>query len=315
MRSLRGVSLVKVEMIVRLTAEDADEIQIPRRRIYASSCAMPDGPPGPSPGASVALRSIQKSASHEPSSWSNSAAKRVFDCACVLAALPLAVPVLAIVAIAVWLTSPGPIFFRQRRVGNHGRTFTILKFRTLVHGANAAYHAVTTDGNQPFTAIGPFLRRWKLDELPQFLNVLRGDMSLVGPRPKMPEHAIGEFPCRPGITGAATIAFAREETLLDSVPEHELESFYRRVVLPAKRHLDAEYMSRATFFSDLKLIVNSVLRRWDDSVATRSLVMERFRPGGKLPGSVAADRDEDWIGGVPIRVASVSARVDFGQSA
>lgn len=306
---------MKVEMIVRVTAEGAKEERISRRRTYVGACAVPDGPEGLPPADGAALQLRRKSASNELSSWSRSAAKRVFDCACVLAALPLAIPVLAMIALAVWLTSAGPIFFRQQRVGNHGRTFTILKFRTMTYDASAAYHAVTTDRNQPFTVIGPFLRRWKLDELPQILNVLRGDMSLVGPRPKMPEHAMGDFPCRPGITGAATIAFAREETLLDSVPEHELEGFYHRVVLPAKRHLDAEYMSRATFFSDLKLIVNSVLRRWDESSATRSRAMERFRSNGEIPGSAAADRDEDWIGGVPIRVASVSARVDFRRSA
>lgn len=190
--------------------------------------------------------------------------------------------------------------------------FTIFKFRTMVHDVNAAYNAVSTDGNQPFTIIGPFLRRSKLDELPQILNVLRGDMSLVGPRPKMPEHAIDGVLCRPGITGAATLAFAREETLLDSIPAHELESFYHRVVLPAKLHLDAEYMSRATFFSDLKLIVNSILRRWDDeSIAVRSLIFERFRSNDELLGSAAADPDPDWIGSVPIRVASVSARIDY----
>jgi len=218
---------------------------------------------------------------------------------------------LVIVAIAVWLTSTGPIFFRQRRVGNRGRTFTIFKFRTLIHDANAAYHAVTTDGNQPFTTVGPFLRRSKLDELPQIFNVLRGDMSLVGPRPKMPEHAIGGISCRPGITGAATFAFAREESLLDSIPAHELESFYREVVLPAKSHLDAEYMSRATFFSDLKLILNSVLRRWDDSIAIPSLISEHCRSNDELDGSAAADLDPDWIGGVPIRVASVSTQIGY----
>jgi hypothetical protein len=110
---------------------------------------------------------------------------------------------------------------------------------------------------------GRFLRQWKLDELPQLLNVLWGDMSLVGPRPKMPEHMLHEIPCRPGITGAATIAFAREAAVLSRVPEEHLESYYHAVVLPAKRHLDAEYMARATFFSDFKLLFDSVLRRWD----------------------------------------------------
>jgi lipopolysaccharide/colanic/teichoic acid biosynthesis glycosyltransferase len=91
-------------------------------------------------------------------------------------------------------------------------------------------------------------------------------MSLVGPRPKIPAHVISNLMCRPGITGAATIAFGLEEEVLDRVPMHSLESYYHTVVLPAKCRLDAEYMARATFLSDLKLIVDSVLRRWDSSI-------------------------------------------------
>jgi hypothetical protein len=91
-------------------------------------------------------------------------------------------------------------------------------------------------------------------------------MSLVGPRPKLPEHAILNLPCRAGITGAATVAFAREETILSRVPQRHLKSFYHSVILPAKHQLDADYMARATFFSDLRLIVDSVLRHWDNAV-------------------------------------------------
>src|ERR1700683_698209 len=91
-------------------------------------------------------------------------------------------------------------------------------------------------------------------------------MSLVGPRPKLPEHAISNLPCRAGITGAATIAFALEESILERVPKHHLESFYHSVVLPAKHRLDADYMAHATFFSDLKIIIDSVIRRWDCSI-------------------------------------------------
>ena len=177
--------------------------------------------------------------------------------------LPLLVPIMLAIALAVRLTSSGPVLFLQKRVGRNGRTFTILKFRTMIHAADKAHHAVTTAGNQRFSPIGPLLRRWKLDELPQLLNVLAGDMSLVGPRPKMPEHVISNLPCRPGITGAATIAFAREEAVLGRVPEDQLEFFYHTVILPAKRRLDASYMAHATFLSDLRLIVDSALRRWD----------------------------------------------------
>jgi lipopolysaccharide/colanic/teichoic acid biosynthesis glycosyltransferase len=200
------------------------------------------------------------------SPWSRSGAKRFFDCACVLSVLPLLVPVMLAIALAVRLTSSGPVLFLQKRMGRYGRTFTILKFRTLIHAPDKSHHAVTTACNQQFTPVGSFLRRWKLDELPQLLNVLAGHMSLVGPRPKLPEHVVSNPSCRPGITGAATIVFAREELILDQVPKHLLESCYHTVVLPAKRRLDAEYMACATFRSDLKLIVESVLRRWDTSV-------------------------------------------------
>jgi lipopolysaccharide/colanic/teichoic acid biosynthesis glycosyltransferase len=210
------------------------------------------------------------------SSWSRSGAKRLFDCACVLPVLLLLVPVLLVIAMAVWLTSPGPVLFLQKRVGRNGRPFTILKFRTMIHVTDKTHNAVTTAASRSFTPVGPFLRRWKLDELPQLLNVLAGHMSLVGPRPKMPEHVNSNLPCRPGITGAATIAFAREEAVLGRVPEDQLEFFYHAVVLPAKRRLDARYMARATFLSDLRLIVDSTLRRWDCSFMESLLNAESF---------------------------------------
>lgn len=222
----------------------------------------------------AALFLVTKRDAEPLSRWSQSAAKRLFDMVCVAVALPLFLPVLLVIAIAVRLTSSGPVLFLQKRVGCHGRTFTILKFRTMIHDVDARYHAVTTADNQPFTSVGPFLRRWKLDELPQVFNVLLGHMSLVGPRPKMPEHVKIDLACRPGITGAATIAFAREEMLLDRIPKHSLDAYYHKVVLPAKRRLDAEYMAQATFLSDLKLIVNSVLRRWDSSFADSLLEAE-----------------------------------------
>jgi len=200
------------------------------------------------------------------SPWSRSSAKRLFDCACVLPVLLLLVPVLLAIALAVRLTSPGPALFLQKRMGRHGQAFTILKFRTMTHVPEKTHNAVTTAANQAFTPIGVFLRRWKLDELSQLLNVLAGHMSLVGPRPKMPQHVVFNLPCRPGITGAATIVFAREEAVLDRVPEEDLERFYHTVVLPVKHRLDAKYMARATFLSDFKLIFNSALRRWDSSL-------------------------------------------------
>lgn len=206
-----------------------------------------------------------KMSGRQLSPWSRSRVKRLFDCACIVPLIPLLVPVYLALTLAVRLTSPGPVFFFQKRMGRYGRTFTIVKFRTMIHSTGIAHQLITTESNQRFTPIGSLLRRWKLDELPQLMNVLCGDMSLVGPRPKVPEHRISVLPCRPGVTGAATIAFADEETVLDRISKHQLESWYQSVVLPAKRRLDSEYMARATFLSDLELIVKSVLRRWNSS--------------------------------------------------
>jgi lipopolysaccharide/colanic/teichoic acid biosynthesis glycosyltransferase len=208
------------------------------------------------------------------SPWVLSGSKRCFDCACVLLALPLLIPVFLLVALAIRLTSHGPVLFLQKRMGRHGHAFTIFKFRTMAHRPEDQRSSVTTVGNQTFTPVGPFLRRWKLDELPQLLNVLRGDMSLVGPRPKLPAHQKTRLNCRPGITGAATIAFAREEQFLARLPKHDLDAYYHSVVLPAKLRLDAEYMSRATFFSDLELILDTLRRRWDTSVMSRVLGLD-----------------------------------------
>lgn len=217
------------------------------------------------------------------SPWALSIGKRFFDYSCVLAVMPLLIPALLVIALAVRLTSSGPILFLQKRMGRHGREFTILKFRTMMHVTEKKHNAVTTACNQRFTSIGPFLRRFKLDELPQLLNVLIGHMSLVGPRPKMLQHVMFDLPCRPGITGAATIAFAKEESALERVPKNCLDDFYHGVVLPAKRRMDARYMSRATFFSDLKLIVNSVLRRWNSSVLDRLIDAAEFDAEERTP--------------------------------
>jgi lipopolysaccharide/colanic/teichoic acid biosynthesis glycosyltransferase len=212
----------------------------------------------------------------ELSSWSSSGTKRIFDCACVLLALPVLLPIMLATALAVRLTSRGPVLFLQERMGRDGQTFTIFKFRTMVHVADAAHHPITTSDNQRFTLIGPFLRRWKLDEVPQLINVLFGDMSLVGPRPKMQQHVVSHLPCRPGITGLATIVFACEETVLARIAKDQLDSYYHAVVLPTKRRLDAEYMARATFLSDLRLLINSVLRRWDASALDEFIIAAAF---------------------------------------
>jgi lipopolysaccharide/colanic/teichoic acid biosynthesis glycosyltransferase len=199
---------------------------------------------------------------HPLSQWAQSSTKGWFDVVCILCAVPIWLPVLLFTAVAVRLTSRGPILFRQERVGRYGSSFTIFKFRTMpVADQNTDRPRVTTSVNQRFTAVGQFLRRSKLDELPQLLNVLRGEMSLVGPRPKLACHQVARLACRPGITGQATLVFAREESALAGIPSAHLESFYEDVILPLKQVLDDEYMAAATLRTDLFLLFNSVFRK------------------------------------------------------
>jgi lipopolysaccharide/colanic/teichoic acid biosynthesis glycosyltransferase len=209
------------------------------------------------------------------SAWSQSHCKRTFDIICVLLVAPLVLPVCICVGIAVRLTSRGPALFKQERSGLHGVTFAIFKFRTMEH---KTVHKAEANLNKGFTSIGPFLRRWKLDELPQLLNVLLGDMSLVGPRPKIVEHQLGILPCRPGITGAATLVFANEEAVLAMLPQEMIREYFHATVLPAKLHLDRKYMADATFSSDFDLIIRTLTRRWDRNTIFHLLGIEQANP-------------------------------------
>jgi lipopolysaccharide/colanic/teichoic acid biosynthesis glycosyltransferase len=211
------------------------------------------------------------------SAWVQSPARRAFDLALVLAMLPLLLPLFLIVTCVVRFTSRGPVFFLQKRVGRNGILFTIFKFRTM-KVCDGRRGLITTINDPAITAAGRFLRWSKLDELPQFLNVLRGEMSLVGPRPKVPEQQTRLLRCRPGITGAATIAFAQEEAFLVGIPEDKLEDYFRTVLLPLKESLDARYMARATPFSDLRLLQHTAMRRWD-----RTNISHLLAPAKSIP--------------------------------
>jgi lipopolysaccharide/colanic/teichoic acid biosynthesis glycosyltransferase len=221
------------------------------------------------------------------SAWSRSGLKRAFDFLCILGVLPILIPVLLAVALAVWLTSRGPVLFLQTRVGRDGRPFTIAKFRTLLNSRRQAHPVLTTTCDQHFTPIGRFLRYTKLDELPQLLQVLAGQMSLVGPRPKVAELEPGALPCRPGITGMATFVFAREQQILDRIHPQKLAAFYKLAVGPAKRQLDTEYMSRANFGSDLRLIVATVFFRWN-STRMESVLRQQAEDREENPGQRSA---------------------------
>ncbi len=193
------------------------------------------------------------SAAVPASIWALSAFRRALDMLIAVLALVVFSPLMVIAAVAVRCGSAGPVFFRQRRMGRNSREFTLYKFRSMCprKGNNSS---ITVSGDVRITPVGAFLRRYKLDELPQFWNVLRGDMSLVGPRPKLPHHEALCMACRPGITGAATLAFRNEEEFLSEIPEDQLETFYETFVKPAKAHLDLEYMRTATLSSDIKIL-------------------------------------------------------------
>lgn len=189
----------------------------------------------------------------EASPWAVSVLRRVVDCGVAAAALLLLMPLLVFAAALVRLDSRGPILFRQRRMGRNGREFTLYKFRSM-RVEEERQGCITVSGDARVTRAGAFLRRHKLDELPQFWNVLRGDMALVGPRPKLPHHEALHMMYRPGITGTATLAFQNEEEMLSGIPKDELDAFYERFIKPAKARLDSEYMGSATFRSDAEIL-------------------------------------------------------------
>lgn len=197
------------------------------------------------------------------SSWCTSHWKRAFDLSCVVPALILISPFLGILAIAVRITSKGPIIFRQERAGQHRKPFIIYKFRTMVENSEALGPEHTAKGDPRITMLGKCLRKLKLDELPQLFNVLRGEMSLVGPRPKLPHHDQTHMRCKPGVTGAATLAFRKEQHILCEVPQENLEDFYQEYVVPRKVVLDSQYMAKATFLSDIGLLIATLLRVGD----------------------------------------------------
>jgi lipopolysaccharide/colanic/teichoic acid biosynthesis glycosyltransferase len=138
----------------------------------------------------------------------------------------------------------------------------IFKFRTMECAESGSDDNETGISRNRITNIGRVLRRLKLDELPQVINVLMRDMSLVGPRPKVPQQQLAPFLCRPGITGPATLAFAREEDFISAIPGDELTEYYRRSILPLKQKLDSDYMAIASPLSDLRILLKTISGCW-----------------------------------------------------
>ncbi|MGE4130479.1 MAG: sugar transferase [Bdellovibrionales bacterium] len=189
--------------------------------------------------------------------------KRIFDLALAIFGLILLSPVFLVVALLVAITDGFPILFRQTRVGKGARPFEILKFRTMRRANEGA--AITVAGDNRITSIGRILRATKLDELPQLWNVVKGQMSFVGPRPEVPRYVELYSPeerqvlqLKPGITDLASFAFFDESELLAKAADPE--AFYRQVVIPEKIRLNLAYAEKANPLLDLFLIVATVLR-------------------------------------------------------
>lgn len=189
--------------------------------------------------------------------------QRLFDIVAAGAGLLLFSPLLLVVALWVKLDSPGPVFYRALRVGRGGIPFRLFKFRSMVADADRRGPGITTSGDNRVTRSGRWLRRTKVDELPQLLNVLCGEMSLVGPRPEDPRYVAHYTPeqrqilaYRPGITSAASLAYRHEETLLTGP---NWEKLYLQQVMPAKLAVDLEYMAQRSLYTDLQLILRTVL--------------------------------------------------------
>jgi lipopolysaccharide/colanic/teichoic acid biosynthesis glycosyltransferase len=190
---------------------------------------------------------------------------RLLDLILVVPGLVVLSPLLLLLLLLVRLSSRGPALFVQERVGRQGRMFRLYKFRSMRVAPAGQGDLVTGRDDPRITPVGRWLRRTKLDELPQLWNVLRGDMSLVGPRPEVPRYAAAYtaeqrrvLQVRPGITDPATLEFRHEEDLLAGVPPEEREAYYVREVLPRKLEINLAYLDRRGPLSDLGVLLRTL---------------------------------------------------------
>lgn len=191
--------------------------------------------------------------------------KRIFDFTASLLVILIALPLWLAVAIAIKLTSPGPVFYRGVRVGRDGEPFAIYKFRTMVEDASNRGPGITSGNDSRITRIGRLLRKLKIDEMPQLINVLEGDMSIVGPRPEDPRYVAHYTPeqrrvlsVRPGMASPAFIKYRHEEEILATAGE-DLEHIYLTRVLPDKLQMDLDYIEQQSFLGDLTVLAQAAL--------------------------------------------------------
>lgn len=201
-------------------------------------------------------------------------AKRVFDLTMTLVGLSLALPLMAVIAAVVAAGDGFPVLFRQERIGRGGAPFAILKFRTMIRNAQACGIPLTVGGDPRITRVGRWLRRTKLDELPQLFNVLRGEMSLVGPRPEVLRYVAlytddqrRVLALRPGITDPASIAFRNESTVLACYSDPE--EAYLKTIMPEKIRINLAYAQRRSTAADLGILLRTLLLLWNHEAGRR----------------------------------------------
>ena len=195
----------------------------------------------------------------------NKSLKRLMDIVSSGLGIILLFPVLLFIAIWIKFSSEGPILFKQIRVGRNGKEFSILKFRTMIINAEKIGTQITIGEDKRITSSGKFLRKYKLDELPQLFNVFKGDMSLVGPRPEVPkyvelynEEQRRVLEVRPGITDIASLRYKDENDILGKVDNPE--EYYINVIMKDKLKLNLEYIEKCNIFFDVYLIIKTIIK-------------------------------------------------------
>jgi lipopolysaccharide/colanic/teichoic acid biosynthesis glycosyltransferase len=234
--------------------------------------------------------------------------KRLFDIVFAGTLLVLLSPVLLLSAVAVWCSDPGPILFRHQRAGLHGHSFHVLKFRTMIQRHKQTTKSELTFSKDPrITPLGRVLRATKIDELPQLFNVLRGEMSVVGPRPESPRYVAYYTPeqhevltVRPGLTGPASVLFRSQEQLLDGM---DFEQYYITVLMPVKLGINIDYIRHQSFWLDLKIIVRTII----------ALVRPGTPPPYVVPSQLAPATSQD--AGEPVLTSTTAPASALWQAA
>lgn len=238
------------------------------------------------------------------SPWCESASKRGLDIFGAILLLITLSPLMIAVAVLVKLTSRGPVLFRQRRPGKNGREFTVLKFRTMIDGRYNEGPVLTRATDPRVTPFGRFIRKWKLDEFPQLFNVLRGEMSFVGPRPQptklwqqpsIQEEAACVFFVRPGITSQVTVKFRNEEELLAPFSAEQVEDVYMSVIMPVKIKMDLEYLESASFVSDFRVILKTIFRIFNRQEGENDFLIREYLPVSDERKLVLAAEQREYL--------------------